>query len=77
MQLGTVGSGLDVESIVKALVDADVAPKNNSLNRKESGLTAELTAIGSLKSVLSWKYPYGGGRLHSAGDRSGGPGLMR
>ena len=53
MQLGSVGSGLDVESIVKALVDADVAPKNNSLNRKESGLTAELTAIGSLKSVLS------------------------
>ena len=53
MQLGTVGSGLDVEAIVKALVDADVAPKNNSLNRKESGLTAELTAIGSLKSVLS------------------------
>lgn len=53
MQLGSVGSGLDVESIVKALVDADVAPKNNSLNRKESGLTAELTALGSLKSVLS------------------------
>lgn len=53
MQLGTVGSGLDVESIVKALVDAEVAPKNNALNRKEIGLQSELTAIGSLKSVLS------------------------
>ena len=53
MQLGTVGSGLDVEAIVKALVDADVAPKTNSLNRRETGLQAELTAIGSLKSVMS------------------------
>lgn len=51
--IGSVGSGLDVESIVKALVDADVAPKNNSLNRRESELTAEFTAIGTLKSTLS------------------------
>ena len=51
--LGTFGSGLDVESIVKALVDADIAPKTNSLDRRESGLKAELSAIGSLKSVLS------------------------
>lgn len=53
MQLGQVGSGLDVDSIVKALVDAEVAPRTNSLDRKESGLKAELTAIGSLKSVMS------------------------
>lgn len=53
MQLGTIGSGLDVEAIVKALVDADIAPKTNSLDRKEAGLTAELTAIGTLKSSLS------------------------
>ena len=53
MQLGTVGSGLDVEAIVKALVDADVAPKTNALDRKESGLKAELTAIGSLKASLA------------------------
>ena len=51
--VGSVGSGLDVESIVKALVDADVAPKNNSLNRRESDLTAEFSAIGQLKSALS------------------------
>lgn len=51
--LGTFGSGLDVESIVKALVDSDIAPKTNSLDRKEIGLKAELSAVGSLKSVLS------------------------
>ena len=51
--LGTFGSGLDVETIVQALVDADIAPKTNSLDRRESGLKAELSAIGSLKSVLS------------------------
>ena len=53
MQLGTVGSGLDVETIVKALVDADVAPKTNALDRRESSLQAELTAVGTLKSSLS------------------------
>lgn len=53
MQLGTIGSGLDVEAIVKALVDADVAPKTNALDRKESGLQAELTAVGTLKSSLA------------------------
>lgn len=51
--LGTVGSGLDVESIVRALVDAEIAPKVNSLDRKESGLQAELSAIGKLKSSLT------------------------
>lgn len=51
--LGTFGSGLDVETIVKALVDADIAPKTNSLDRRETGLKAELSAVGSLKSILS------------------------
>lgn len=51
--LGTYGSGLDVETIVAALVDADIAPKTNSLDRKEQSINAELTAIGSLKSVMS------------------------
>lgn len=51
--LNSFGSGLDVETIVKALVDADVAPKTNHLNRREAELTAELSAVGSLKSKLS------------------------
>lgn len=53
MELGKVGSGLDVESIVQALVDADIAPKKNSLDRIELDYKAELTAVGSLKSALS------------------------
>lgn len=51
--VGSVGSGLDVEAIVKALVDADIAPKTNTLNRREAALSAELSAVGTLKSVLS------------------------
>jgi hypothetical protein len=35
------------------LSTADIAPKTNSLDRRETGLKAELSAIGSLKSVLS------------------------
>ena len=53
MELGKVGSGLDVDLIVKALVDADVAPKTNSLNRREAEFNADLSAIGTLKSSLS------------------------
>lgn len=51
--LGSYGSGLDVETIVKALVDADIAPKTNSLDRKEEALTSELSAFGSLKSAMT------------------------
>ena len=51
--IGTVGSGLDVDSIVSALVDADVAPRVNSLDRKEIGLRSELSAVGKLKTELS------------------------
>jgi flagellar hook-associated protein 2 len=53
MELGKVGAGLDVPAIVNALVNADVAPKTNSLNRRESDLNAEMSAVGSLKSALS------------------------
>lgn len=53
MELGKVGSGLDVSAIVSALVNADVAPRNNSINRREADLKAELTAVGTLKSSLT------------------------
>ena len=53
MELGKVGSGLDVTAIVNALVDAEVAPKNNALARKEADLNSELSAIGTLKSSLA------------------------
>jgi flagellar hook-associated protein 2 len=51
--IGSVGSGLDVESIVQALVNADIAPKNNSLNRRERELSSELSALGTLKAAMS------------------------
>ena len=35
MELGKVGSGLDITGIVTALVDAEVAPRNNALTRRE------------------------------------------
>ena len=52
MELGKVGSGLDVEAIVKALVDADVAPRTNALDRREKSFQADLTAFGTLKASM-------------------------
>ena len=48
-----IGSGLDVESLVSQLILADVQPAENRLNRKEASYQAQLTAYGSVKSVLS------------------------
>ena len=53
MELGKVGSGLDITGIVTALVDAEVAPRNNALTRRENDLRADLSALGSLKSRLA------------------------
>ena len=46
-------SGLDLEGIVQATVDAERTPKVNRLNRQESNLSVELSFIGELKSVMS------------------------
>ena len=48
-----IGSGLDVESLVSQLILADVQPAENRLNTKEASYQAQLTAYGSVKSVLS------------------------
>jgi len=48
-----IGSGLDIDSIVGAIVDAERAPAENRLNRLESSTTEELSAIGQLNSALS------------------------
>lgn len=47
------GSGLDVESIISALVNAERAPVQLRLDRQEALTTTTLTGIGSLSSVLS------------------------
>jgi len=52
ISIGGLGSGLDVSSIVEALVNAERLPKENSLNRFESDVSVTLTGLGGLKSSL-------------------------
>jgi flagellar hook-associated protein 2 len=48
-----IGSGLDINSIVSQLVNAERAPQENRLASKEAIIQARLSAYGSLKSALS------------------------
>ncbi|OUS10624.1 hypothetical protein A9Q90_00660 [Gammaproteobacteria bacterium 54_18_T64] len=48
-----IGSGLDLGSLVGQLVAAERAPAENRLARQEAGFQADLSAFGSLQSVLS------------------------
>ncbi|KZN32994.1 flagellar filament capping protein FliD [Pseudoalteromonas luteoviolacea] len=48
-----VGSGLNLESIIKASVDAENVPKLQAFARKEESLKVELSAIGEVKSAIS------------------------
>jgi flagellar hook-associated protein 2 len=47
-----VGSGLDLESLVTQLLEAESAPKTAALNKKEEANEAEISGIGKLKSKL-------------------------
>lgn len=47
-----IGSGLDVDSIVGAIVGAERAPTENRLDRLETNSTEELSAVGQLSSAL-------------------------
>lgn len=47
-----IGSGLDIKNIVKAMVDAEVAPKASQLNRLEKTTEAKFSALGQLQSAL-------------------------
>ena len=47
-----VGSGLDLTNLVNTLVAAERAPVENSLNRRESSLSTELSGIGLMRSAL-------------------------
>ena len=44
---------MDVNSLVSALVNSKVAGKTATLNARQQKNTTQLTAIGSVKSVLS------------------------
>ena len=48
-----LGSGLDINGIVSALVTSEQAPKVAQFNAKEGAINAEISALGSLKSSLS------------------------
>lgn len=48
-----IGSGLDISSIVQALVEAETVPAASRLNRREADIQAEISAYGSVKSALS------------------------
>jgi flagellar hook-associated protein 2 len=48
-----LGSGLDINGIVSALVSSEQAPKVAQFNTKEGAINAEISALGSLKSSLS------------------------
>ncbi|MET1255033.1 flagellar filament capping protein FliD [Aliikangiella maris] len=52
ISIGGLGSGLDVRSIVDALVTAEETPKKNSLDRLETDVTLTLSGLGSLNSAL-------------------------
>lgn len=48
-----IGSGIDIDSIVKATIAAERAPKESQLNRVETNATAKISALGTLRSSLS------------------------
>tara|TARA_R110000764_G_scaffold112134_5_gene198958 strand:+ start:4101 stop:5552 length:1452 start_codon:yes stop_codon:yes gene_type:complete len=53
MAITGIGSGLDISTIVSALVGAEGAPKTAQLNRLEKASTEKFTALGSFRSALS------------------------
>lgn len=48
-----IGSGIDIDSIVSALVSAEKAPKTQQLDRLEKATTSRFSALGTLKGSLS------------------------
>ena len=53
MAITGIGSGLEINKIVSALVSADGAPKTAQLSRLENATTSKFTALGSFRSALS------------------------
>ena len=48
-----IGSGIDIDSIVKRMVAAERAPKESQLANLEKKTTTQITAVGALKSAIS------------------------
>lgn len=48
-----IGSGLDVNTIVSQLVQAEKAPAQNQIDSQRANLTTQTSALGTLKSLLA------------------------
>lgn len=48
-----IGSGMDIDAMVGALVSAEKAPKEAQLNRLETATTTKISALGTLRTALS------------------------
>ncbi|MEM0955688.1 MAG: flagellar filament capping protein FliD, partial [Pseudomonadota bacterium] len=48
-----IGSGLDIESLVTGLVDAERVPAETRILEREATLTSELSALGTLQGALA------------------------
>ena len=48
-----LGTGMNIDSIVKSMVAAEQAPKQTQLTNLEKATTARITAVGALKSAIS------------------------
>jgi len=48
-----IGSGMDIKSMVGAIVSAEQAPKAGQLKKLEAKTTTQLTSLGQLKSAIS------------------------
>lgn len=53
MAITGIGSGMDVNGMVKALLNAEAAPKTLQLDRLEKATTTKVSALGQFRSALS------------------------
>lgn len=53
MAITGIGSGMDVNGMVKALLNAEAAPKTVQLDRLEKSTTSKVSALGQFRSALS------------------------
>lgn len=47
-----IGSGVDTQSIVKALADAEKAPKQQQITTQQKTTTTQVSAVGMIKNAL-------------------------
>lgn len=53
ISISNIGSGLQIDQIIEATINAESTPATNALNRREANAQATLSGLGSLKAALS------------------------